>query len=170
MVAPMAIELMVHTEGKESWNESSANSLFVIFFEMSKIYHMSMSIPFFMGFKASMLIMVAPTAMQHGASAGQGIRNESYGNPSSPILFCYDDLMSDVSFFGTLFVCLQASWLLRGPSPLQAQLWYAFQNSRMYDSRLPSDVMCICRNLISIMAASRFVDYDYKQGLVYNDY
>lgn len=43
------------------------------FFEMSKIYHMSMSISLFMGFKASMLIMVALTATQHGASGGQGI-------------------------------------------------------------------------------------------------
>lgn len=32
MVAPMAMELMAHSEGKESWNESSANSLFAIFF------------------------------------------------------------------------------------------------------------------------------------------
>jgi len=42
-------------------------------FEMSKIYHMSMSISLFKGFKASMLIIVAPTAMQHGAFGGQGI-------------------------------------------------------------------------------------------------
>lgn len=98
MVAPMAMELMAHPEGKESWNESTAISLFVIFFEMSKINHMSMSISLFMEFKASMLIMVAPRPCSMAYPEGKESRNESYGNSSSPILFCYDHHMSDVSF------------------------------------------------------------------------
>ena len=147
------------------------------FFEMSKIFHMSMSISLFMGFKASMLIMVAPTAMQHGASGGAR-------NPGMRLIrhlpFCFAMIIIcpmslSLTDFEMLAPCsfaawLQVSWLLRGPSPLQAQSWYAFQHSRIYDSRLPSNVMCICRNLISIMAASRLMDFDYKQELVYNDY
>ena len=117
---------------------------------MSKIYHMSMSISLFMGFKVFMLIMVAPTAVQHGASGGAR-------NPGMRLIrhlpFCFAMIIiCPVSLSLTDFkmlapcsfaACLQVSWLLRGPSPLQAQSWYAFQHSRIYDSRLSSNVMCI---------------------------
>lgn len=69
MVGHIAMKLMAHSEGKESLNQFSANLPSSP--EMSKIYHMSTSL--FMGLKASMPIMVAPTDMHLGASGVQGI-------------------------------------------------------------------------------------------------
>jgi hypothetical protein len=176
---PMAMEVMANPEGKDSWNESSANSLFVISFwdvqDLSYV-HVHFFVQGIQGFHAHYSCPYGHAAWRIWRARNPGMSHMSIRH----LPFCFAMIIiCPMSLSLTEFkmlvpcsfaACLQVSWLLRGPSPLQAQSWYAFQHSRIYDSRLPSNVMCICRNLISIMAASRLVDFDYKQGLVYNDY